>query len=99
METVSAEISREEELLETEILPILYGKSYKGFKEKDAVKNAWFLTLLNHFLKTILIIWLNSLVAGVPNFIPSVSFNFVYLILLRFKILITKIFYFRIVRF
>ena len=51
MEKVSPEISREEELLETEILPSLYDKSHKGFKEKGAVKNAWFLTLLNHFLK------------------------------------------------
>ena len=50
MEKVAPEISREEELSETARgLPVLYGKSHKGFKEKDAVKNALVLTLLFHF--------------------------------------------------
>ena len=97
MEKVFPEISIEQELSETvRDFPVLYNKSQKGFKEKDAVKNAWVLTLP---FETILFIWLNSLVPGVPNFIPAVSFNFVYLILLGFKILIIKIVYFRIVRF
>ena len=68
MEKVSFEISREEELPETvRSFPILWGKSYKRFKEKDTVKNAWdavvtplkfiptviifILTLLFYFLK------------------------------------------------
>ena len=34
--------SRAEELKETvRSFPVLYDKSHKGFKEKDAVKNAW----------------------------------------------------------
>ena len=42
MEEVSPEISREEELSETvRSFPVLYDKFHKGFKEKDAVKNAW----------------------------------------------------------
>ena len=42
MEKVSLDISREEELSETvRSFPVLYDKSHKGFKEKDAVKNAW----------------------------------------------------------
>ena len=41
MEKVSLDISREEELSETvRTFPVLY-KSHKGFKEKDAAKNAW----------------------------------------------------------
>ena len=39
MEKVSLDISREEELSETvRSFPALYGKSQKGFKEKDGVK-------------------------------------------------------------
>ena len=42
MEKDSPEISREEELSETvRSFPVLYDKSHKGFKEKDAMKNAW----------------------------------------------------------
>ena len=42
MEKVSPEISWEEELSGTpRSFPILYDKSHKRFKEKDAVKNAW----------------------------------------------------------
>ena len=57
MEKVSLGISREEELSETvRSFLVLYDKSYKGFKEKDAVKNSWdgvvtVLTLLFRFLK------------------------------------------------
>ena len=52
MKKVSPEISREEELSETvRGFPVLYDKSHKGFKEKDAVKNAWVLALSFHFLK------------------------------------------------
>ena len=41
MEKVSPEISREKKLSETvRGFPVLYDKSHKGFKEKDAVKNA-----------------------------------------------------------
>ena len=41
MEKVSPEISRKEELSETDRgFPVLYDKSHKGFKEKDAVQNA-----------------------------------------------------------
>ena len=49
MEKVAPEISGEEELSETvRGFPVLYDK---GFKEKDAVKNARVLTFLFHFLK------------------------------------------------
>ena len=42
MENVSPEIFRKEELSVTVIVfPLLYDKSRKRFKEKDAVKNAW----------------------------------------------------------
>ena len=42
IEKVSLQISREDELLETvRSFPVLYDKSHEGFKEKDAVKNAW----------------------------------------------------------
>ena len=42
MEKVSLEISREEELPETvRSFPVLYDKCHEGFKEKDAMKNAW----------------------------------------------------------
>ena len=41
MEKISLDISREEELSETvRSLSGLY-KSHEGFKEKDAMKNAW----------------------------------------------------------
>ena len=41
MEKVSPEIFRKEQLLETvRSFPVLYDKSHKGFKEKEA-KNAW----------------------------------------------------------
>ena len=84
MEKVSPEISREEELSETvRSFPVLYDKSHKGFKEKDAVKNAWdgvvtalkFIPSCNYFyfnssisfFETILFIWFNPLVPGVSN--------------------------------
>ena len=84
MEKVSPEISREEELSETvRSFPVLYEKSYKGNKEKDAMKNAWdavataleFIPNGNYFyfnpsisfFETILFIWFNPLVPGVPN--------------------------------
>ena len=52
MEKVSLEISREEELSATvRGFPVLYDKFHKEFKEKDAVKNTWVLTLLFYFLK------------------------------------------------
>ena len=42
MEKVSPDIFREEELSETvRGFRILYDTSRKGFKEKDAVRNAW----------------------------------------------------------
>ena len=42
MEKFSLEISREEELSETvRSFPVLNHKSHKGFKQKDASKNAW----------------------------------------------------------
>ena len=84
MEKVSFDISREEELSETvRNFPLLYGKSHKGFKETDAVKNAWngvataleFNQTGNYFyvapfipvFETILFIWLIALVPGVSN--------------------------------
>ena len=84
MEKVSPEISREEELSETvRSFPVLYEKSYKGNKEKDAMKNAWdavataleFIPTSNYFyfnpsisfFETILFIWFNPLVPGVTN--------------------------------
>ena len=60
MEKVSLDISREEELSETvRNFSVLYGKPHKGFKEKDAMKNAWdgvafilrFILLLEFILK------------------------------------------------
>ena len=63
--------------------PVLYDKSYKGNKEKDVMKNAWdavaaaleFIPTGNYFyfnpsisfFETILFIWFNPLVPGVPN--------------------------------
>ena len=42
MESVSLDISREDELSETvRSFPALYDKSHKRFKEKDAAKNTW----------------------------------------------------------
>ena len=42
MDEVSLDISREEELQETDrSSPGSQNKSHKGFKEKDVVKNAW----------------------------------------------------------
>ena len=42
MEKVSLDISREEDLSEiVRSFPVLYGKSHKGFIEKDTVKNVW----------------------------------------------------------
>ena len=42
MERVSLDISSKEEPLEiVRSFPVLYDKSRKNFKEKDAVKNAW----------------------------------------------------------
>ena len=84
MEKVSPEISREKELSQTvRSFPILHDESNVGFKEKDAVKNAWdgvvaaleFIQTGNYFyfdsfiscFETILFIWLNPLVPGVPN--------------------------------
>ena len=84
MEKVSFDISREEELSETvRNFLLLYGKSHKGFKETDAVKNAWngvataleFNQTGNYFyvapfipvFETILFIWLIALVPGVSN--------------------------------
>ena len=83
MEKVSPEISREEQLSET----ALYDKSHKGFKEKDAVKYAWdgvvtaleFIPTGNYFyfnssisfFETVLFIWPNPLVSGVPNLYPQ----------------------------
>lgn len=41
MKKVSLDVWKQEELLETvRGFPVLYDKSHKGFKEKDAVKNA-----------------------------------------------------------
>ena len=87
MEQVSLDISRDEELPETvRSFPIWYDRSHKGFKEKDAVKNAWdgvatalkFIQTANYlhfnsvisFFETIILTWLNSLVSGVPNLYP-----------------------------
>ena len=66
---------------------VLYCKSHKGFKEKDALKNAWdgvvtvweFIQTGNYFyfnffilfFETILFIRLNSLVAGIPSLYPQ----------------------------
>ena len=42
IEKISLQISREDELWETvRSFPVLYNRSLEGFKEKDAVKNAW----------------------------------------------------------
>ena len=42
MESISLDISREEELSETvRSFLVLYDKSHKRFKEKDAAKNTW----------------------------------------------------------
>ena len=42
MEKISPEIFREQEMPETvRGFPVLCDKSRKGFKEKDAMKNAW----------------------------------------------------------
>ena len=88
MDKVSPELSREEELSETVgSFPILYGKSHKGFKENDAMKNAWdavvttleFIPIGNYFyfnssiliFETILFISLSLLVPGVPNLYPQ----------------------------
>ena len=88
MEKVSPEISRDKELSETvRCFPVLYGKSHKGFKEKDAMENAWdavvtaleFIPAGNYFyfnssisfFETIIFIWLNPLVPGVPNLYPQ----------------------------
>ena len=74
-------ISREEELSETvRSFLVLYDKSHKGFKEGDAVKNAWdgvikalefietdtyfYFNLFILFFVTILFIWLNPLELG-----------------------------------
>ena len=59
----------------------MYDKSYKGFKEKDAVQNAWdgvvkvitfifILTLLFHFLKLTYLFGI-TLVPGVPILYPQ----------------------------
>ena len=41
MKKVSLDVWKQEELLETvRGFPVLYDKSHKGFKEKDALKNA-----------------------------------------------------------
>ena len=41
MKKVSLDVWKQEELLETvRDFPVLYDKSHKGFKEKDALKNA-----------------------------------------------------------
>ena len=87
MEKVSPEIFRKEQLLETvRSFPVLYDKSHKEFKEKEA-KNAWdgvvtalefiptgnyfYFISSNSFFESILFIWLNSLVPGVPNLYPQ----------------------------
>ena len=84
MEKVSLDISRKEELSETvRSFPVFYDKSHKGFKEKNAIKNACdgvatafeFIKTPNYFyfnsfipfFETVLFIWLNPLVPGVPN--------------------------------
>ena len=72
--------------------PVLQDKSRKGIKEKDAVKNAqdvvttalefnlavnyFYFNSLTSFFETVLSIWLNPLVPGVPNLYPQyVSFT------------------------
>ena len=66
---------------------VLYDKFRKGLKEKDAVKNAWhgvvkvldFILTGNYFnfnsfillFETMLFIWLNPLVPGIPNLDPQ----------------------------
>ena len=41
MKKVSLDVWKQEELSETvRVFPVLYDKSHKGFKEKDALKNA-----------------------------------------------------------
>ena len=67
----------------TEVSSVLYEKSRKGFKEKDAEKNAWdgvatvlefnlttncfYLNSFTSFFEILLFIWLNPLVPGVSN--------------------------------
>ena len=88
MERVSLDISSKEELSEiVRSFPVLYDKSRKGFKEKDAVKYAWDgvtmalefnLTVyyfsfnsFTSFFEIVLFIWLNPLVPGVSNLYPQ----------------------------
>ena len=82
MEKVSPEISNEEELSETvRSFPVFYDMSHKGFKKKDAMKNASYAVVTSlefiptsnyfcfnpsiSFFEIILFIWLNPLVPGV----------------------------------
>ena len=66
--------------------PVLYDKSHKGFKEKDAAKNTWdevakafeFIQTGNYFylnsfisFETVFFIWLNPLVPGIINLYPQ----------------------------
>ena len=75
MEKVSLDLFQKDELSET---AVLCDKSHKRFKEKDAMKNASdgvataleFIKTRNSlisFFETVLFIWLNPLVPGVPN--------------------------------
>ena len=79
--SLSLDVPLDEELSGTE-----------GFKEKDAAKNAWdgvataleFIQTGNYFyfnpfilfFETIVLIWLNPLVPGVPNLYPQYHLKF-----------------------
>ena len=94
MERVSLDISREEKLLETvRTFPVLYIKSHKGFKEKDAAKNAWDgVTTAFEFIQTSIYFYFDffhlkrsyyyylakPISARCSQFIPSVSSNSVF---------------------
>ena len=82
MEKFSLDISREEELPGTVEAFRFCTKSHKGFKEKDAVKNAcdgakrhWNLLkpviVFISFFETVLFIWLKPLAPGVHSLYPQ----------------------------
>ena len=84
MEKVSLDISSKEEMSEiAKSFLFLYDKSYKSFKEKDTVKNAWdgvtaalgfnltvnyfYFVSFTSFFEIVLFIWLKLLVSRIPN--------------------------------